>query len=94
VSSGVDAMRAVRELRPDVITLDLLMPGKSGWQILADLKLVPATSATPVIIVSVVDERKKALSMGATDYLVKPVSRENLLAAVRRCIAASARGIM
>jgi len=94
VSSGAEAVRKARELRPDVITLDLLMPGKSGWQTLADLKQAPSTAAIPVIIVSVVDEGEKALAMGAADYLVKPVSKEHLIEAVRRCMVASGRRSM
>jgi CheY-like chemotaxis protein len=94
VSSGAEAVRKARELRPDVITLDLLMPGKSGWQTLADLKQALSTAAIPVIIVSVVDEGKKALALGAADYLVKPVSKEHLIEAVRRCMAASGRRSM
>jgi len=94
VSSGAEAVRKARELRPDVITLDLLMPGKSGWQTLADLKQTPSTAAIPVIIVSVVDESKKALALGAADYLVKPVSKEHLIEAVRRCRAAFGRRSM
>ena len=94
VSSGAEAVRKARELHPDVITLDLLMPGKSGWQTLADLKQAPSTAAIPVIIVSVVDEGKKALALGAADYLIKPVSREHLIEAIRRCRVASGRRSM
>jgi CheY-like chemotaxis protein len=94
VSSGAEAVRKARELRPDVITLDLLMPGKSGWQTLADLKQAPSTAAIPVIIVSVVDEGKKALAMGAADYLVKPVSKEHLVEAIRRCTTTLGSGNM
>lgn len=91
VASGSEAVRAATDLQPDVITLDLLMPGKSGWQTLDELKKTPATAPIPVIIVSVVEERKKGLSVGATDYLVKPVSKERLLEAIRRVTAASGR---
>jgi CheY-like chemotaxis protein len=91
VGSGGEAVRTAVNLRPDVITLDLLMPGKSGWQTLDELKKTPATSAIPVIIVSVVEERKKGLSVGAADYLVKPVSKERLLATIGRATAASGR---
>jgi len=89
VSSGADAVRAASDLRPDAITLDVLMPGKNGWQTIQELKQTPATSSIPVIIVSVVEERKKGLSMGAADYLVKPVSKDNLLDAIRRSLPAS-----
>jgi len=91
VASGAEAVQAAIRLQPDVITLDLLMPGKSGWQTLDELKKIPATAAIPVIIVSVVEERKKGLSVGAADYLVKPVSKERLLETIRRASAASGR---
>jgi len=90
-NSGAEAVQKARVLQPDVITLDLLMPGKTGWQVLSDLKQTPATAHIPVIIISVVDERKKALGMGASEYLVKPVSKELLLGAIRRCTQAAAR---
>jgi CheY-like chemotaxis protein len=93
VGSGAEAVRAAIDRRPDVITLDLLMPGKSGWQTLDELKKTPATAAIPVIIVSVVEERKKGLSVGAADYLVKPVSKDRLLETIRRMTAASGRSI-
>ena len=93
VASGAEAVQSAIRLRPDVITLDLLMPGKSGWQTLDELKKTPATAAIPVIIVSVVEERKKGLSVGAADYLVKPVSKERLLETIRRASAASGRRI-
>ena len=93
VASGAEAVKAAIRLRPDVITLDLLMPGKSGWQTLDELKKTPATAAIPVIIVSVVEERKKGLSVGATDYLVKPVSKERLLETIYRASAGSGRRI-
>ena len=91
VGSGAEAVQTAINLRPDVITLDLLLPGKSGWQTLDELKKSPVTSAIPVIIVSVVEERKKGLSVGAADYLVKPVSKERLLATIGRATAASGR---
>jgi PAS domain S-box-containing protein len=89
VGNGAEAIRAARDIHPDVITMDVLMPGKTGWQTLEELKRSPATASIPVIIVSVVEERKKGLSIGASDYLVKPVSKENLVEAVRRATTTS-----
>ena len=89
VGTGAEAVRAARDIHPDVITMDVLLPGKNGWQVLEELKQSPATASIPVIIVSVVEERKKGLSIGAADYLVKPVSKENLLEAIRRVMATS-----
>jgi|SRR5579871_1893172 len=91
VGSGGEALAAAIRLQPDVITLDLLMPGRSGWQTLDELKKTPATAAIPVIIISVVEERKKGLSVGAADYLVKPVSKDRLIDTIRRVSAASGR---
>jgi PAS domain S-box-containing protein len=89
VGTGAEAIQAARDIHPDVITMDVLLPGKTGWQTLEELKQSPATASIPVIIVSVVEERKKGLSIGAADYLVKPVSKENLLEAIRRATAPS-----
>ena len=82
--SGDEGLRIARDSRPDVILLDLLMPGKSGWETLYKLRSSPATAGIPVIITSVMDEKKMAFALGATDYLVKPVAKETLLDAVRR----------
>ncbi len=73
-----NALARAISLNPDVIMLDLLMPGQSGWVVLAQLKADPRTRAIPVIVVSVMDERAKGLAGGASEYLVKPVSRETL----------------
>ncbi|MBI4352869.1 MAG: response regulator [Candidatus Omnitrophica bacterium] len=76
--NGEEALQKARALRPALITLDILMPGKDGWDVLAELKMDPATRGIPVVIISVVEEMKKGLTMGAVDYVVKPVSREVL----------------
>ena len=72
-----------RLLRPDLITLDLLLPGRTGWQILRDLKQMPETRDIPVLVISVLDEDKAALTLGAAAYLRKPLKKEALLRAVR-----------
>jgi signal transduction histidine kinase len=84
---GVDL---VRRLRPAMVVLDILLPGLDGWQVLESLKADAATAAIPVIIVSILDERAKGLALGAAEYLVKPVSREELLEAFARCAAEEA----
>ena len=61
------------------VVLDIRLPGMDGWEVLAALKADPATAATPVVIVSMLDERLTGLALGAADYLVKPVSREQVL---------------
>jgi signal transduction histidine kinase/CheY-like chemotaxis protein len=83
-ANGVEGLRKARELRPAAITLDVLMPDLDGWTVLAALKGDPALADVPVIFVTILDERTKGYSLGATDYLVKPVDRERLLRALER----------
>jgi CheY-like chemotaxis protein len=75
---GEGALEQVVNSHPDVIFLDLQMPGQSGWDVLAQLKADPRLQTIPVIIVSVVDDRARGLAAGAAEYLVKPISRETL----------------
>ena len=67
--------------------LDLYLPKLDGWDVLALLKADQGTSAIPVIIVSMVDERGKGFALGAADYLVKPVGRDDVLGALNRALA-------
>ncbi|HEY5902745.1 MAG TPA: response regulator, partial [Anaerolineales bacterium] len=63
-------------------TLDIMMPGIDGWQVLAALKHAPATRNIPVFICSIIEEQERGLSLGAEGYLVKPVLEEDLLRAL------------
>jgi PAS domain S-box-containing protein len=80
--SGPEALLLAAERRPDAITLNMLTPGRTGWNTLSELKSRPETAAIPVILVSVIDRRKLGFAMGAADYLLKPVSKADLLAAL------------
>jgi DNA-binding response OmpR family regulator len=64
------------------VILDILLPRIDGWDLLARLKADPETADCPVVVVSMLDERGKGLSLGAADYLIKPVSREAMLDAL------------
>ena len=77
-TGGEDGLRRARELRPDIITLDVMMPGMDGWAVLTALKEDPALAGIPVVMVSVLDERNLGFSLGATDYLTKPIDRDRL----------------
>jgi DNA-binding response OmpR family regulator len=90
--SGIEAVRVARELKPDVITLDMLLPGKSGFEAMHELKNSPMTSWIPIVIVSVVDERKMGFALGATDYLLKPIGRDALLDSIRKHVAPAQTG--
>jgi PAS domain S-box-containing protein len=90
--SSSEALAKAAELVPDAITLNMLMPGKGGWDTLYELKKTPVTAAIPVIVVTVVDEPKIGLALGAAEYLVKPVDKEVLLETVRRFIGPGSNG--
>lgn len=81
-SSADEGLRMARDLRPDAITLDLLMPGKSGWRVLRELRGSSETSGIPVFVVSVLDESPAII--GATDYLQKPLKKDALVQALRK----------
>jgi len=80
--NGLDAVDMAKRLHPSVITLDLLLPMKDGWQVMKDLKRHPLCKHIPIIIVSIIDEKNLGFSLGAVDYFVKPVNREDLVAAL------------
>jgi signal transduction histidine kinase len=75
---GEEAVRLAKERGPHVIILDIVMKGMDGWQVLEALKSDPALERIPVVVVSVLDERDRGLSLGARAYFVKPVSHERL----------------
>ncbi|MFN7146252.1 MAG: ATP-binding protein, partial [Myxococcota bacterium] len=77
--TGDEALDMAADLHPVAITLDILMPGLDGWTVLERLRTDPRTVASPVIVVSVVDEASRCLELGAAHYLVKPVDRAALL---------------
>jgi len=83
-SDGATGLARARELRPAIITLDVMMPGMDGWEVLAALKEDPETADIPVIVVSIVDERGLGFSLGAADYLTKPLDFSRLSSVVNR----------
>lgn len=78
LGKGEMAVEKAVEEKPDVIILDILLPGIDGWEVLSMLKADDRTKNIPIIMVSVLDERLEALRRGASDYLMKPVSRDSL----------------
>jgi len=88
--SGIEALKKAQQLRPDAITLDVLMPGSSGFDTLAALRKNPETATIPVIILSIVDQRQVGFALGAADYLIKPVRKPALLEAIRRHVPSPA----
>ena len=81
-ADGTSALTALREQRPDVALLDVMMPGASGLEILAELRREPATAAIPVILLSARSREfdiETGIASGASDYIVKPFSPRELL---------------
>lgn len=75
---GDEGLRLARKLHPDAIILDVMMPGMDGWMVLSSLKTDPDLINIPVIMVTLIEEKKLGYSLGAADYLIKPVNREQL----------------
>jgi hypothetical protein len=83
-TGGEEGLALARAERPDVITLDVLMPGLDGWGVLAALKREPALASIPVVMLTITDERNLGFSLGAAEYLTKPIERAELRAILSR----------
>jgi len=84
VRNGKDVVSKARQLKPAAITLDILLPGLDGWEVLTRLKHDETTSSIPVIVISVVDNPDLGIALGAVDYFVKPVPAKELISRLRR----------
>jgi PAS domain S-box-containing protein len=83
-ADGASGLERARELGPDVILLDVLMPGLDGWSVLSQLKEDPELGHIPVVMVTMLDDRSLGFALGATDYVTKPVDPPRLVAVLRR----------
>jgi GAF domain-containing protein/CheY-like chemotaxis protein len=81
---GEEGLRLARELRPDAITLDVMMPGVDGWAVLSALKADPDIADIPVVMLTIVDDKNLGYALGASDYLTKPIDRERLVAVLKQ----------
>jgi PAS domain S-box-containing protein len=81
---GEQGLRLARELHPLAITLDLLMTGMDGWTVLSRLKSEPGLAEIPVIILSILDAQQKAFSLGASEFVAKPIDRARLSAVLAK----------
>jgi signal transduction histidine kinase/ActR/RegA family two-component response regulator len=79
-----EVVRVARELRPDVITLDILMPERGGWDVLRELRADPATREIPVVVVTVVEQADSASETAVEAYITKPVDKDSLLGVLAR----------
>jgi adenylate cyclase len=91
-ANGVDGLKKARALRPAAITLDVLLPDVDGWTVLAALKGEPELADIPVVIVTIVDEQRRGIALGAAGYLTKPIDRDQLIAILSRFRVADTPG--
>jgi CheY-like chemotaxis protein len=91
-TDGTSGLELARAVRPDAITLDVLMPGMDGWEVLRRIRADESLGDIPVIMLSVLHEQQLALALGATEYVTKPIDRTQLRSILRRHQAAAATG--
>jgi len=80
------AVEMAAELHPSAVTLDIVMKPVNGWELLPNLKSDPRTATIPIIVVTIVDQPGMGALLGADEYIVKPVEKAALLAAIQRCL--------
>ncbi|HWM29607.1 MAG TPA: response regulator [Woeseiaceae bacterium] len=90
-SSGEEGLEIARRVNPDAITLDLLMPGIDGWSVLTQLKADPDLADIPVVIVTILDNKDMGYTLGAADYLTKPIDQQRLVSIIRQHCGKRAR---
>lgn len=81
---GEEGLKLARKLKPDIITLDVLMPDIDGWTVLSKLKNDPVLDTIPIIMLSIVDDWEKGYALNASDYVTKPIDRNRLLAIINK----------
>jgi len=79
-----EGLQLARDIKPDLITLDVMMPEKDGWWVLQTLKNDPELATIPVIMLTLVEDKEIGFALGAADFLNKPIDREHLAATIRR----------
>ena len=90
--NGDDALKRIKELEPFAMLLDVMLPGKDGWEVLQEVKSDPEMKDIPVIMCSVIDNMELGFTLGASDYLLKPVDRTELLIKLEELSFASKKG--
>ncbi|MHA6480871.1 hybrid sensor histidine kinase/response regulator [Paenibacillus sp. strain BS8-2] len=84
--SGQEGLRLAKQLKPDVISLDVLMPEVDGWNVLTMLKNDPELAHIPVVMISMLDEQRLAYAMGASEFVTKPVQRDRLIGIIEKYV--------
>jgi signal transduction histidine kinase/CheY-like chemotaxis protein len=81
---GAEALEIMRRTPPDIVTLDVQMPRVDGWSVLGVMKSEPQLEHIPVIMVTIVDDRNLGFSLGASEFMTKPIDRKKLMALLRK----------
>ncbi|MDD2764123.1 MAG: response regulator [Opitutaceae bacterium] len=81
---GKEGLRLAREYHPDIVILDILMPGMDGWSVLAQLKTLPGFTDVPIILLTMLENKEMGFALGATEYLTKPIDAQKLLPVLER----------
>ena len=89
---GKEGLRLAREYQPDIVILDILMPGMDGWTVLSQLKATPECANIPIILLTMLENKDMGFALGAADYLTKPIEAEKLLPVLERHVASHQRG--
>lgn len=93
-NSGDEGIKLALEQKPSLITLDIMMPHKDGWQVLRELKANDELKDIPVIIHSIIDNKPLAISLGAIDVIAKPAEPKRLLSLVQRASSSGERFVL
>ena len=91
---GREGLRLARELHPAAMTLDVVMPDMDGWTVLAALKGDPELADIAVILMTILDEKNRGYTLGAADYMVKPVDRERLGTVLRTIVGGGGGSVL
>ena len=83
-STGEEGLKIAGDLMPDVITLDVMMPSMDGWAVLSSLKNDPQTADIPVIMITIMDSKNMGYTLGASEYLTKPIDRDRLVTVLQK----------
>lgn len=93
VARGQEVVEKAKRIKPQAITLDVMMPEVDGWEVISQLKADPETANIPVVILTIVDEKNMGYMLGAADYLTKPFDRQRLLDTLSRYCNVSQEGV-
>ena len=91
-AGGVRGLELAKQIKPSVITLDVMMPGMDGWAVLTALKKDPETADIPVIMMTMIDEKEMGFALGASEYMSKPVDRRRLTTHLEKYLGSSRHG--